>query len=177
MRCSQPLAAVLPRFTLSRHVHCKPRSLSPAVADLVLVRSMTRVSCIGFAALSLVSVTGCFHYSARRILTPPATITRIDVLGSGEQRLKRIDSIDDIGRIRSFVADHRSGWTQPWAGVPVPQIRVYFYDGERYVGRFGAGSRFFESDLAGDLFCSVDAPDSDVHTFLTLIGMPDFRFQ
>jgi RimJ/RimL family protein N-acetyltransferase len=39
MRCSQPLAGAMPRFTLWNHVHWKPRSLSPAVADLLLVRS------------------------------------------------------------------------------------------------------------------------------------------
>lgn len=110
------------------------------------------------------------------MLTPPTSITRIDVIGSGEQVLKRIESSGDIQRISTFVAEHRAGWTQPWAGVPVPQIRVYFYDGDRYVGRFGAGPRFFESDLAGDLFCSLDAPDSEVHIFLALIGMQDFRF-
>jgi hypothetical protein len=37
-RCSQPLAGVQPRFTLSKHVYCSSRSLPPAVADLALVR-------------------------------------------------------------------------------------------------------------------------------------------
>src|SRR5436309_4047740 len=40
MRCSQPLAALMPRFTLRKHVHSKSCSLSPAVADLILVRQL-----------------------------------------------------------------------------------------------------------------------------------------
>jgi hypothetical protein len=40
MRCTQPLAAPMPHFTLGEHVHCNPRSLPPAVADLGLVRPM-----------------------------------------------------------------------------------------------------------------------------------------
>jgi hypothetical protein len=43
-RCSQPLVGVLPRLTLQKHVHCKLRALSPAVADLGFVRP--NASCV-----------------------------------------------------------------------------------------------------------------------------------
>jgi hypothetical protein len=79
-----------------------------------------------------------------------------------------------LADLTAFVNDRRKGWGTPWAGVPIPRISVAFYrrDDHGPIHHFGAGPGFFEASSRPGNFASRVASDSEVATFLRLIGAP-----
>jgi hypothetical protein len=48
-----------------------------------------------------------------------------------------------IGALLEFVNTHLTGWYEPWYGLPIGDVEVYFLQQERRIGTFGSGSNFF----------------------------------
>lgn len=76
---------------------------------------------------------------------PMGGVTRIEVTDNVSTPLKRIRDKKQVDAIVGFIDKHASGWSSPWAGVPVPKIVVNLYDGQEFKGHFGAGNGFFET--------------------------------
>jgi hypothetical protein len=107
-------------------------------------------------------------------IMPPvarATITT----NFGRDTLPSLVDSASLAALTAFVNDRREGWGTPWAGVPVPRITVAFYrrrDDHGPIQHFGAGPGFFEASSQPGNFASRAASDSEVATFLRLIGAP-----
>ena len=125
--------------------------------------------------------------STPRTLTLPANVTRIDVAAPDGRVLKQLDSPSDIARVVAFLASHRSGWKYSNTGFPTPPVELFFYSGDKRLGRFGAGRYradcrdyspgYFESDLAlnGELpLHGIGASEADLSAFLALLGIADY---
>jgi hypothetical protein len=125
--------------------------------------------------------------SPPRALVLPTNVTRIDVNAPDGRVLKQVDSPSDIARIVAFLASHRSGWKYSNTGFPTPPVELFFYSGDKRLGRFGAGRYradcrdyspgYFQSDLAlsGELpLHGIGASEADLRAFLTLLGIPDY---
>jgi hypothetical protein len=131
-----------------------------------------RAPIVWISALALVFAAGC---ERGKSITPPTNVTLIKITGSNMRFIKRIDDDGQIAALLKFVSEHRSGWTQPMAGVPVASYYAYFYDGDKVLGHFAVGGGFFETDLAGDFFRSREATKSETDAFLALIGLQGAR--
>ena len=112
---------------------------------------------------------GCSSHPIRNF---PALghVTTINVTDQDASGLS--SSITDsakISQITAFVDSHRSGWYQPWYGVPVPRVSVEFHNGTELEGSFGVGKNFLETQRDGN-FYSQDATSDEVDGFLTLLG-------
>lgn len=87
--------------------------------------------------------------------------------------------IDDpiaVRQIVDFVDRQRHGWGawgSGWAGIPVGQINLEFFNGDEFHGSFGIGPGFFECQREGD-FDSKHCSRSSEIEFLKLIGLPDY---
>jgi hypothetical protein len=132
---------------------------------------------IGFSRLLVIAFVFTGNYVYAATLTLPSRVTRVDVTDNNMHVIKRIDSQREISAIVAFVAQRRSGWIQPLAGVPVARLYADFYEGDRLVGHFGVGPGFFETSLAGDHFRSRGAAESETQAFLSLIGMERTELQ
>jgi hypothetical protein len=130
-----------------------------------------RAPIVWISALALIFAAGC---ERGKSLTPPANVTLIKITGPNMRFILRIDNESKIAAIVKFVSEHRSGWTQPMAGVPVASYYAYFYNGDKVLGHFAVGGGFFETDLAGD-FLSREATKSETDAFLALIGLQGAR--
>jgi hypothetical protein len=126
------------------------------------------------SALVFVFTIGC---ETGRDLTPPESVTHVNITGLNMRFIRRIDNRRQIAAIVKFVSERQSRWTQPWAGVPVASYYAYFCDGNKILGHFAVGGGFFESDLAGNYFRSRKATKSETDAFLTLIGIQGARFE
>src|SRR5439155_19396903 len=118
---------------------------------------------IGVSRLLVIAFIFAGDYGHAATLTPPSRVTRFDIIDNNRHVIKRIDSQREINALVAFVAQRRSGWIQPLAGVPVARLYADFYDGDELVGHFGVGPGFFETSLAGDQFRSRDAAKPETH--------------
>ncbi len=48
-----------------------------------------------------------------------------------------------VATLADFVNARLEGWYEPMAGVPIPEIEIFFRRGEKTVATFGSGSSFF----------------------------------
>lgn len=77
--------------------------------------------------------------------------TRVEVEGNLGGRARIIKDPDQVRQITAFVNRYPSGWggSSGLFGVPVPQVIANFYRGEEFLGHFGAGTNFFETQRQG----------------------------
>ena len=102
-----------------------------------------------------------------RTFPPIEGTTRVDV----RTNLDSLASITDsaaVADILAFVNAHRSGWGQPWAGIPVGSLGVALYRGKQVQGSFFVGSDFFAAQREGDFF-SRSADAADIAAFRDLL--------
>lgn len=105
----------------------------------------------------------------------PITRIRVDP-NATDRRSYVIDDPVEVKQIVDFVDRQRHGWGawgSGWAGIPVGQINVEFFNGDEFRGSFGIGPGFFECQREGD-FDSKHCSRSSEIEFLKLIGLPDY---
>lgn len=109
-------------------------------------------------------------YSESRIPMPPLTgVTRIEFVDNLNRPIKSISDAAQIRSIIAFVNSRRMKWTKPFPDTPVPVFVANFYAGSKFIGHFGAGKTFFETQCQ-DGFCSQKATGSEIKEFLRLAG-------
>jgi hypothetical protein len=97
-------------------------------------------------------------------------VTTITVSGMGASNLsKKITDTQTISQIVAFTDAHRSGWSVPWYGIPVPSVVVEFYNGTEFKGSFGVGKNFLETQRDGGFFSQSAAPDV-IDSFLAMLA-------
>ena len=110
---------------------------------------------------------------------PLGPVTRIEVKAwpDGKQ-VRMIDDPTEVRRVVGFVDEHGRGWggRADWAGVPGPQVAVYFYSGSQFKGQFGVGPGFFECQREGE-FASKRCEGQQERRFLELVGLPGYEFR
>ncbi len=120
------------------------------------------------------TVAGCCLGPWGTTYPPLGPVTRIEVKDDRkDDHVHVIDDPAEVQRVVEFVNGHRRGWgwLSDWAGVPVPQVSAYFYNGTEFKGHFGVGPGFFECQREGD-FASKHCSDSQGRLFLKLVGLP-----
>jgi hypothetical protein len=134
----------------------KAHSISPVAIKSVL--------------LALIALVGCGTRNRSRELPAIGSVTSITVSRrSGSPKTTKITGKAAISGIVNFVDEHRSGWSKPWFGIPVPVVTAEFYDGSESKGSFGVGGYLFVTQRDGD-FLSRSASPAEVLRFLELVS-------
>ena len=84
---------------------------------------------------------------------------------------RQVASVTDPASVNSitiFANQRLSHWSTPWAGIPVPNTTVGFYSGKTFVGHFGSGVNFFETQREGGFF-SREASPSELNQFKAIL--------
>ena len=126
------------------------------------------------ASLTLLGVIACVCSCAESGFTtdPLGNVTRIELTDNASRPLKVISDPAQIRSIVAFVDSHRMSWTKPFPDTPIPRLIANFYNGTKFVGHFGAGKTFFETQCQDD-FCSQNATHNEVKQFLGLLDEPE----
>src|SRR5574337_182396 len=121
----------------------------------------------GYLLLAIMAVAyGCSEH-----ITAPSLgkVTRIEIRDSSNHSIKSITDSAKIIAITEFVNSHRGKWTKPFPGTPVPIIITDFYNNDQFIGHFGVGETFFETQC-GDDFCSQNVSANEITDYFHLIG-------
>jgi hypothetical protein len=94
-------------------------------------------------------------------------VDRIDIACSSD-KVASITNPAQVRAIVAFVNERQDNWTTPWAGVPVGSARVEIHRGKDFLGSFGSGRNFFETQQDGG-FYSRDASEEDLDEFKRLL--------
>jgi hypothetical protein len=103
-----------------------------------------------------------------RVFPPFEGVTKV-VVARQSREVQTITEPEAIRRIVDFVNGHLGDWEVPWTGVPVPGWDVRLYSRDAFLGHFGAGDGFFETQRSGG-FYSKRASEGEVLAFNRLIG-------
>jgi hypothetical protein len=95
-------------------------------------------------AALILQANGCHEAGVFPSLENTTEIVIEDVFTSNRE-IKRITDPARISRIVAFVNGLEKGWQSPWYDLPIPKIRVVFYDHQRKVGTLSVGADFFSS--------------------------------
>ena len=140
---------------------------------------MSRAMSLSWLLLVVLLLGGCSLVLPVRSYPPLGVVTRIEVKDRRNGNPVRV--IDDpaaVKRVVEFVDGQERGWggQADWAGVPIPQVSAYFYNGSEFLGHFGVGSGFFECQRVGD-FSSKSCSTAHERLFLELIGLPGYELR
>lgn len=130
-----------------------------------------------FVGLVLAATVGWVVLGRQAQVTFPELqgVTKIVVRGPvSTDTLREITDPAAIDRVVAFVNARRDAWETPWYGVPVPAVIADFY-GSKFLGHFGAGATFFETQRLG-LFVSRRASEADLVMFAALLGIDRSHF-
>lgn len=86
-----------------------------------------------------------------RTFPPFHDVTRI-VVRHHSKEVQTINNPQALRRIVDFMNLQLKGWEVPWYGVPVPAWDVGIYSRDIFLGSFGAGETFFETQREGGFF-------------------------
>ncbi len=105
-----------------------------------------------------------------RSFAPFVGVTRIKVFDT-QGNATVINDPSRIASICTFVNRYANQWggTGDLFGVPLPGVKADFSAGPVFLGHFGVGANFFETQRDGD-FASHSASASEVSTFYRLVG-------
>lgn len=102
---------------------------------------------------------------------PFENVVRIEVRTNLDAPIKAITDEQAVKSIVAFVNERSSGWETPWYGVLVPTVIANLYSGSTFLGHFGVGANFFETQRRGD-FLSRPATDDERKKFMALLDVP-----
>lgn len=121
---------------------------------------------------ALGAMTYVFLNPPTRSFKPLGTATEIKVYDRNGVKVADIHDPKRIVLIREFVNRYRSGWggSSDMMGVPIPSMKANFLNGQAFIGHFGAGPGFFETQRDGD-FASLRVADNDRKAFQELLGL------
>lgn len=117
---------------------------------------------------------GIFGYKVThpptRSFAPFVGVTRIKVFDT-QGNATIINNPSRIASICAFVNRYPDQWggAEDVFGVPTPSVTAYFSAGQVFLGHFGAGPNFFETQRDGD-FSSHPASVSKISMFRRLVG-------
>ena len=97
-------------------------------------------------------------------------VTKAEIRSSQNELIKQFSDPKQVQAIVSFINARRTGWGAPWYGVPVPNLVVNLYSQDRFVGHFGCGDSFFETQRDSRGFFSRDAKQDEIREFKSLLG-------
>ncbi len=105
-----------------------------------------------------------------RSFAPFAGVTRVKIYDA-QGNATVINNPSHIARICAFVNRYPNKWggSGDVFGVPVPVVKADFSTGQVFLGHFGDGTNFFETQRDGD-FCSHPASADEVSAFRKLVG-------
>ena len=92
-------------------------------------------------------------------------VTKAEVRTNRDELIKEISDPEQIRRLVAYVNARRTGWSTRFDGVPVPGRVVNFYEGDKFVGHFGWGRDFFETQRDDRGFFSREADSEEVREF------------
>ena len=125
-------------------------------------------------AVALAAACATFFWPQRTLMPtrsfPPIVgATRITVVDPGNSPSDITDPVR-ITSICAFINRRSGGWggANDMYGVPVPRMRADFFAGKSFLGHFGVGDGFFESQRGGT-FASRPASRDEVAEFAGLI--------
>ena len=109
---------------------------------------------------------GCSH------VTFPALndVTRAEIRSSQNELVRQFSDPKQVQALVSFINARRTRWGTPWYGVPVPNLVVNLYTQDRFLGHFGCGDNFFETQRDSRGFFSRDAAPDEIGEFKLLVG-------
>jgi len=128
----------------------------------------------GGVALGILFGAGVAGY---KVLHPPTRsfvpfvgVTRIKVYDA-QGSATVISDPDRVARICAFVNRYPNEWggSGDVFGVPIPAVKADFSAGQVFLGHFGAGTSFFETQRDGD-FASHSASAAEVSAFRKLVS-------
>jgi len=100
---------------------------------------------------------------------PLSDVTRIELTDNMSRSPKVISDPTQIKSIVEFANSYRTKWAKPFPETPIPVFVANFYDGSKFLGHFGAGKTFFETQCQDD-FCSQKVSESEIKEFLRITG-------
>lgn len=130
-----------------------------------------RVRVIFIALLIVAPLAGC---GRKRNFPPLGQVSAANLWISAKDGSKygwKISDPNDLSRIVAFVDSHRSDWSTPWFGVPVPIVEVQLFDGQQAQGSFGVGKDFLETQR--DAFFSQSASPGEIRGFFDAANLDD----
>ena len=128
----------------------------------------------GGITIGILLGVGIFGYKLShpptRSFAPFMGVTRIKVFDA-QGNATVINNPGRIASICAFVNRYPDQWggAEDRFGVPIPSVKADFSAGQIFLGHFGAGTNFFETQRDGD-FASHRASVAEVSTFLRLVG-------
>ncbi|HNY40237.1 MAG TPA: hypothetical protein PKJ41_07575 [Bryobacteraceae bacterium] len=95
--------------------------------------------------------------------------SRIEVRHN-DRVLRAVDNEATITKAVEFITSRSGGWSQDWAGTPVPVFVVYFFRGKQIVGGYGVGPDFLTTD-PGPVFWSRSVSPSEAREIANILGV------
>jgi hypothetical protein len=135
---------------------------------------MEKLTLRALIAVGALLLGGCFEGVPTKQPPPVGAVDEVHVTANGDG-LHPIAIIDDPVRVKaivSFVNARGSGWETSPFGVPVPAVNAQLYVEGKFLGKFGAGHNFFETNR-GCGFCSRSASTEEVTEFLKLLDVDE----
>jgi len=132
------------------------------------------VGCGGLILLADTGLAIALQFLPTRSYRPFVSATRIEVRGLRGGPTTHINDPARVHAITEFVNRFPDGWggSSGLLGVPVPALAADFYKKDEFLGHFGVGPDFFETQRDGS-FDSRRANDADIRTFRQLVGAPE----
>ncbi len=105
-----------------------------------------------------------------RSFAPFVGVTRIKIFDA-QGNTTVINNPIRVASICAFVNSYPDQWggSEDIFGTPIPSIKADFSAGPVFLGHFGVGSNFFETQRDGDFACR-SASVAEVSTFRRLVG-------
>ena len=115
---------------------------------------------------------GCSVFNDNQKNTyPVASIEKADHLifkSNMDSKFGETRDAETIKKIKTFIGLKSKYWYVPWYGVPVHKKRIEFYSDGKFLGYFGIGPNFFETQI-GNGFLFGDAKENEISEILILM--------
>jgi hypothetical protein len=99
--------------------------------------------------------------------------TRLIVTTNTNKTLRQIEDGEKIGQVLAVVKKYQTDWDVPTAGVPVANLRLNFYMGDKLLGNIGLGRTFLTALHQGNF---VSRP-FDLTTYNEVLKLLDMELK
>ena len=121
---------------------------------------------IGLASISSCQAMSCGPHPRRLEFPDYARAEKIDVIGTGREKVAEITDKAKIRDAAAFVERYHDGWIDAWTGPRAPSLQLQFYKDGKYLGEFGIAD-----DYLVDGFLSRDVPPSQIAQLASRLGL------
>ncbi len=98
---------------------------------------------------------------------------RVMVTTNLNRTLTKVEDAETIGKIVALIKTYQTGWYVPAEGVPVADVRLNFYKGDRPLGNVGIGLTFLTAHQLGGFYSKKSDP-TERKKVLALVGLEDY---